>query len=209
MNAIHALYDEGLQELLTRMLSLGTFSEAKDWGERAVIEIERLKGVLREMEAEIANQAQSLEKLKYDRSKKVLGGLLGISKEEKALVQQLEDRKTSKGGLSKAINQLQDMLDFTPRSPEEKQVLLVELRTRKRKLQEEKREITQVVRGPRMNKPQEALMDNVFDAASRERRKIRYNREAQLRAGETTTAALTRQIEQAERDIQWVEKFEQ
>ncbi len=25
MNAIHALYDEGLQELLTRMLSLGTF----------------------------------------------------------------------------------------------------------------------------------------------------------------------------------------
>ena len=209
MNAIHALYDEGLQELLTRMLSLGTFSEAKDWGERAVIEIERLKGVLREMEAEIANQAQSLEKLKYDRSKKVLGGLLGISKEEKALVQQLEDRKTSKGGLSKAINQLQDMLDFTPRSPEEKQVLLVELRTRKRKLQEEKREITQVVRGPRMNKPQEALMDNVFDAASRERRKIRYNREAQYREGETTTADLTRQIEQAERDIQWVEKFEQ
>jgi hypothetical protein len=68
MNAIHALYDEGLQELLTRMLSLGTFSEAKDWGERAVIEIERLKGVLREMEAEIAKEAQSLEKLKYGRS---------------------------------------------------------------------------------------------------------------------------------------------
>jgi len=210
MNAIHALYDEGLQELLSAMFSLATFADAKGWGEQATTEIERLKALLREMDVEIANDAQTLEKLKYERSKKMLGGLLGSSKEEKELAQRLEDRKSSKVSLNKAINQLQDMMDFTPRSPEEKEVLLAELRQRKRRLQEEKREITQVVRGPRMNKPQEAaLVDHVFDIAARERRKARYDREAQLKAGETTIAALTRQIEQAERDLQWVEKFEQ
>lgn len=209
MNAIHIFHDEILQELLTGMLSLSTFADAKEWGERTLPELSRLKGIIRDMDAEIANDTQSLEKLKYERSKKMLGGLLGSSREEKDLAQQIEDRKTAKASLNKAVNQLQDMLDFTPRSHEEKQVLLAELRQRKRKLQEEKREITQVVRSPRLNKPQEAVVDTVFDIAARERRQARYNREAQLKPGETTLAALTRQIEQAESDIQWVEKFEQ
>lgn len=211
MNAIHLL-DEGLQELLTDMLSLSTFADAKAWGERAIFEIERLRGSLHELDDEIARHTQTLEKLQYERSKKMLGGLLGSSKEEKELTQQIEDLKSSKSGLGKALQQLQDMMDFTPRSLEEKQALLSELRGRKRKLQEEKREITQVVRGPRLNKPQEDAPELVFDAASRERherRKVRYQREAHLRTGETTLAALTRQIEQAERDLQWVEKFEQ
>lgn len=209
MNAALRINDEDLQELLTDMLALSTFAEVQGWGERAEIEIKRLRGVIHELDEEIAHTTQSLEKLTYERSKKILGGLLGGSKEEKEFSQQLEDRKTARNGLSKAVNQLQEVLDFTPGSLEEKQSLLAELRRRKRKLQEEKREITQVVRGPRLNRPPEPVEEQVFNTAARERRKARYQREAELKPGETTVTALTRQIEQAERDIQWVEKFEQ
>lgn len=209
MNTALRINDEELQELLTDMLALSTFADVQEWGSRAVIEIERLKGFTHELDEEIAHITQSLEKLTYERSKKILGGLLGGSKEEKELSQQLEDRKTARNGLSKAVNQLQEVLDFTPRSLEEKQSLLAELRGRKRKLQEEKREITQVVRGPRLNRPPEPIEEEVFSAAVRERRKARYQREAELKPGETTVAALTRQIEQTERDIEWVEKLEQ
>jgi len=208
MNDALRIDDEGLQELLTGILRLSTFEDVCEWGEQAAVKVEHLKGIVRELDEEIARNTQSLEKLTYERSKKMLGGLLGSSKEEKELSQQIEDRKTTRSGLGKALNQLQEVLDFTPKSLEEKQSLLTELRARKRKLQEEKREITQVVRGPRLNRPPEPEADTVFDAA-RERRKTRYKREAELKPGETTVAALTRQVEQAERDIQWIEKFEQ
>lgn len=208
MNDILQINDEGLQELLTGILSLSTFADVREWSERAEVEVEQIKSYIRAVDIEIARDAQSLEKLKYERSKKMLGGLLGGSKEEKELAQRIEDRRASKSGLTKAINQLQDVIDFTPKSLEEKQSLLTELRGRKRMLQEKKREITQVVRAPRLNKPPEPMTDTVFSAATRERRQARYDREAELKPGETTIAALTRQIEQAERDIQWVEKFE-
>lgn len=212
MNAIHALYDKGLQDLLTGMLSLSTFADAKEWSERALYEIGQLNQNTREIDEEVFRHTQALEKLQYERSKKMLGNLLGVGKEEKELAQQIEDLKTSKSGLSKAIHQLQEMMDFTPRSPEEKHALLTELRMRKRRLQEEKREITQVVRGPRLKQPHESLSEPLFSGASRERRerrKLRYAKEGRLKEGETTLAALTRQIEQVERDLQWVEKFEE
>ena len=212
MNAIHALYDEGLQDLLTGMLSLSTFADAKEWSERALYEIGQLNQNTREIDEEVFRHTQALEKLQYERSKKMLGNLLGVGKEEKELAQQIEDLKTSKSGLSKAIHQLQEMIDFTPRSPEEKHALLTELRMRKRRLQEEKREITQVVRGPLLKQPHESLSEPLFSGASRERRerrKLRYAKEGRLKEGETTLAALTRQIEQVERDLQWVEKFEE
>lgn len=200
--------DENLQELLTGILSLSVFADVREWSERAEVEVEQIKSYIRALDIENARDAQSLEKLKYERSKKMLGGLLGGSKEEKELSQRIEERRTSKSGLTKAINQLQDVIDFTPKSLEEKQSLLTELRGRKRMLQEKKREITQVVRGPRLNRAPEPETDTVFSAATRERRQARYDREAELKPGETTIASLTRQIEQAERDIQWVEKFE-
>ena len=212
MNAIHALYDEGLQDLLTGMLSLSTFADAKEWSDRANEEIVHLQQSLHEIDEDVFRHTQALEKIQYDRSKKMLGGLLGASKEEKELTQQIEDLKSSRTGLSKAIQQVQEMMDFTPRSLEEKHALLTELRMRKRRLQEEKREITQVVRGPRLKQPHESLSEPLFNGPSRERRerrKVRYDREARLKEGETSLAALTRQIEQAERDLQWVEKFEE
>lgn len=209
MNDALRTNDKELQNLLTDMLTLSTFAEVQEWGERAAVEIERLRSVIHELDAEIARDTQSLEKLTYERSKKMLGGLLGGGREEKELAQRLEDLKSSRGSLNKAVNRLQEVLDFTPRSLEEKESLLTELRKRKRKLQEEKREITQVVRGPRLNRPPDPNADAVVDTAARQRRQARYQREAELKPGETTVTALTRQIEQAERDIEWVEKFEQ
>lgn len=207
MNSTLQDNDEDLQKLLTEMLSLSSFAEVQDWGSRAAVEIGQIRDLIRELDTEIVHDTQLLEKLTYERSRKIMGTWLGRSKEEKELSHRIEERKTSKSSLSKAANQLQEILDFTPRSFEEKESLLLELRKRKRRLQEEKREITQVARGPRLNRPPEPDSDIPPDPAALERRKARYEREARLKPGETTLAALTRQIDQAQRDIEWVEKF--
>lgn len=56
MNAIHALYDEGLQDLLTGMLSLSTFADAKEWSDRANEEIAHLQQSLHEIDEDVFRQ---------------------------------------------------------------------------------------------------------------------------------------------------------
>jgi hypothetical protein len=207
MNNDPQIDNNEIQELLTTIHSISTYSEADEWGKRAAGMIENIKSILRGLDVEIARNTQSLEKLKYEASKKFLGRLFSGGNEEKELTSRLDEYKSAKVRLVNAENQLQDFIDFTPKSVEEQQGLLAELRLRKKTLQEKKREITQVVRGPRMTKPQGEPSNTVFNAATLERRKIRYDREAHLLPNETTSASLARQIAQVERDLLWVEKF--
>ena len=199
--------EEQVQGLLEKIEGLSTYAEVREWGERAADEIERLRSILRGLDIEIARDAQALEKIKYEASKKLLGKLFGGGNEEKVLSRRVDEYKSAKTGLTAALNQLQDLIDISPRSVEEQQSLLAELRLRKKTLQEKKREITQVVRGPRMDKPQGGPVNKVFDAATLARRKARYDREAHLLPNETTSASLTRQLARVESDLLWVEKF--
>ena len=198
---------EKYQRLLADFKSISSFGDVHEWSGRAEEEIEQLTSIIRGLDVEIARDSQILEKLKYEASKKMLGRLFGASSEEKELANRLEDYRHTKSELMKASHQLKDFIDFTPKSPEERESLLKELRKRKKELQEKKREITQVVRGPRLDKSKDEPMDTVFDRAAIERRKARYAREAELLEGETTSQSLSRQIAQVERDIEWVEKF--
>ena len=196
-----------LKELLDTLNEVSTFAGVKEWDKRVETEIERLQSIIRGLDIEIARDSEALEKIKYEQSKKVLGRLFGSSSETKELSVRLEERRQNKLEITKAIEHLQDFIDFTPKSSEEKEALLAELRKHKRELQEKKREITQVVRGPRMAKPKIEPTSTVFDAATLARRKAHYEREAELLPGETTATSLTRQIAQTDQTIAHVEKF--
>lgn len=207
MNDSPIVKDAEVEELLAEFEGLATFTEVGYWAAQAQAGIERLTSIIRGLDVEIARESQSVEKLKYQNSKKVLGRLFGGNNEEKELTRLINELRASRSGLAHTVARLQAGLDFTPKSPEEQKVLLEELSMRRRQLQEKKREITKVVRSPLMAKPAQAPRQTVFDPATIARRKARYERDEELLPGETTATSLARQRAQIDRDIMHVEKF--
>jgi phage-related minor tail protein len=206
--------DSHFRELMDKFNALSTFAEAKEWSIRAGNGVEQISGIIRALVMEIAQHTQTLERLKYEASKKPLVGRLfggGSSNEEKELTQQIEKYRQYKLELEKMVAQMQEAIDFTPKSPDEQRVLIKELRQRKKEVLEKKREITAVIRGPRRmdESQQNAQADPGFDPAAAERRKARYTKDAEVSLQETTKTAIERQIAQLDRDILWVEKFNQ
>ncbi len=196
-----------LEELAAKLQKAETFAEAAAWGNRAREEIERIQGLMRALDLKIAREAHELELLKLENAKKSLVGRLfgGASPEEKELAEKIENYRQAKVELTRAIQQLQEYMDFTPTSAEQQRKLLQELRLRRRQIQEQKREITTVLGTARPGAPKPA--DETFDPASVSRRKARYARDSQVLPRETMEEATQRQLEQNARDIQWAERF--
>jgi hypothetical protein len=199
------------EELIAELQKIFTFTEAQDWGRRALAEIEGINRLARALDLEIARETQDLARIQIEGSKKSLVGRLfggGASNDEKERAQRIEGFRQAKPSLIKAAQQLQEYIDFTPTSPEQQKKLLQELRLRKREIQEKKREITTVIRNTRpgiIQQPEE----KVFDPSTISRRKARYARDSQVLPHEKMEDAMNRQSAQIELDIQWVEKFRQ
>jgi hypothetical protein len=211
-------YDDGnFRKLISDFKTLETFAAIESWDSQAQIEIDRIIGIVRDIDSEIFNQTQILEKIKQSKSEKsFVGRLLSSDKEEKELLQLVEKHNQFKATLEKMASQLQEHIDFTPNSPEEQKVLLKELRQRKKELQVEKKEVAAAMKAVRTDaRQQSAQAGKVFGVfydskfAASERRNIRYSKEATLRPHEDAKAAIERQLIQIDRDILWVEKFKQ
>lgn len=199
--------DSNLKKLMSEFQTLSTFAGVMDWGKKAGDEIERIAGIIRALDIEIARDAHELERIRYEQAKKPLVGRLFNkgSGEEKDIEQRIEQRRQEKTALEKETLQLQEAIDFTPKSADEKKVLMNELRQHKRQLQEKRREITTVIRGPRTELQQ--APEPGFDAAAAKRRKARYARDSELREQEKSKDAMDRQLSQIDSDLLWVEKF--
>ena len=207
MNTLPNVDNIETKELLANIKEINTFSGVHEWEGRVQEETERLRSIIRGLDVEIARNTQELENLRYEQSKKMFGKLMGKSNEEKKFLAKLEEFKAAKSAMKSAIDELQDFMDFTPKTPEQKEELLKELRLHKKELQEKKREITQVVRSPRMIKKQEPA-NSVFDVESISRRKAHYEHDSHLLPNETTSDALSRQIAWIDETISRVEVFD-
>jgi vacuolar-type H+-ATPase subunit I/STV1 len=210
-------YDDGnFREFMAQFRMLSTFAAVESWDRQAQTEVERILGVIRGLDMEMAQQAQTVEQLRQSKSEKsLMGRLLSSGKEEKELTQRIEKYREYKTTLGKMASQLQESIDFTPNSPEEQKVLLKELRQRKKELQVEKREIAATMKAVRTDaRQQSAQAGRVFGVfhdsklAAIERRSIRYSKESALRPHEDAKATIERQLVQVDRDILWAEKFQ-
>ena len=202
--------DEKINKLISEFQTLSTFKQVGSWAKRAGVEIQRMAGIVRALDIEIARAAEELERAKYEQAQKSLVGRLfsgGAGNDEKGSAQKLEQLRQRKAEASKVVTQLQDWVDFTPASLEQQKELVLELRVRSREVQEKKREITTVIRGPRGRMQAQEEQPTVFDAETLKRRKARYAREEELLPGEKTAEALSRQLAQIDKDIQWAQKF--
>lgn len=194
--------------LLTELDDLHTYEDAEALLPDVEQELEGLKRLTRGLDVEIVRVTQALKALKNERRSGVLGKLFkGSNKEEAEFSAQIEEYRRQREDIHTSLRRLQDVFDFTPRSPLERECILKELRLRKKALQENRREITHVTNGPRLMRVQTPALPAGVDPLAYERRKARYVREAERLPGEDADQALARQLAQVEQALLWAEKF--
>ena len=179
-NNYHALMDE--------YKTLSTYEAVAGWDQRAQAEVDRIAGVLQELDAEIVRQLEALEQAKREHAQKsFLKRTFGGRKPEQEIAQFIEQCRQNMTTLGELASNLQEAIDFTPNSPEEQKTLLKELRLRKKEFQAEKREVMANMKAIRA----EARVQSVhagkgflgmYDSkrGAYERRQIRYAKEAAL-----------------------------
>lgn len=179
--------------LMNRIQRISTFTEVAEWdkeAEAAITEILKAIEVLDEVVDTVVSQHSNVSNLTPLRFKQKYQAIL-------------EDIATK----------LQEAIDFTPKSPKEQKALIRELTLAKKDLQLQKKQITLTMRNVNEISRSKSVHAGSFlgmynsKIAAGERRKIRYQRDAQLRPNEAQKAALERQILQIEKDILSIKRF--
>src|SRR5581483_8593120 len=150
----------------------------------------------------IQNQAKVLAKAKWNfQQQSIFKRLFANHDSEDKISNRLSYFHQRKMRLLQMVSELQEAIDFTPNTPAEKEILVKELRYRKKELQAQKREESEAIASIR----NEARVQSVnagkswlgfYDSslASDQRRDIRYAKEAALKPYEDTKAAIARQL---------------
>ena len=195
-----------LANLLTEIEDLHSYESAEALLPQVKSELEHLQSLVRALDVEVLQASQALKIFKTEKRSGVLGKLFN-GKEETVLSAKVEEVRSQREALHASLQRLQDVVDYTPRTPLERDCILKELRLRKKGLQEQRREITQVAYGPRLRRTESVALPEGVDPVAFERRKARYAREGERLPGEDAEAALHRQRAQVESALQWVEQF--
>lgn len=195
-----------LPSLLTEIEDLHSYEDAESLLPQVKSELEHLQSLARSLDIDVLKAHQALKIFKNEKRPGMLGKLFN-GKEEANLTAKLDEVRSQREDLHASLRRLQIVADYTPRTPLERDCILRELRLRKKGLQEQRREITQVAYGPRIRRMDSIALPAGVDPLAFERRKARYAREAERLPGEDAEAALHRQLEQVEEAIRWVDHF--
>ena len=195
-----------LPSLLTEIEDLHGYENVESLLPQVKSELEHLQSLVRSLDVEVLKATQALKTFRNEKHPGVLGKLFN-SKEEANLTAKVEEVRRQREDLHTSLQRLQIVSDYTPRSSLERDCILKELRLRKKGLQEQRREITQVAYGPRLRRMDSIALPPGVDPLAFERRKARYARETERLPGEDAEAALHRQLDQVEEAIRWAEHF--
>jgi len=209
-------YDQTrLSELLEAHNHLCTYTAAHQWDEQALAEITKIKETLAALNEAIAHASAALDQATRDlEQESFLKRTFGSHKSHEAGGARLWDLQQRKVQMARLAEQLHTAIDLTPRSAQERNLLLKELRLRKKELQIRKREtsaaataIRQEARGESARAGKTWLGFYDPELAAAQRREIRYAKEAALHPHEDAKAAIGRQLLQIEKNLLWVERF--
>ncbi len=195
-----------LDTLLTEIEDLHCYERAEALLPQVKSELEHLQSLVRALDVEVLQASQALKTYKTEKRTGMFGKLFN-NKEEAELNAKVEEVRSQRESLHASLRRLQDVLDYTPQTPLERDCILRELRLRKKGLQEQRREITQVAYGPRLRRVETVALPEGVNPQAFERRKARYARESERLPGEDAESALHRQLAQVESALQWVEAF--
>ena len=187
------------ETLMSELKQLSTFVEVNEWDKKAELELSEIYSCIQQIDNEIVRCQQTFS------SSKLQQFLF------KSTLQQIN--YSYKAPLENMANELQEAIDFTPNSFNEKKELLSELKNRKKELQLQKREITAnmkaIRRQARMKSANAGRRIYGYNSkmAARQRRGIKYSKEAQLKPHEDLLTAIERQLLQTDKDIFWAESI--
>lgn len=194
----HKLFAEGeslrininYNSLMEKYKQLSTFDEVAEWDKEAesaiakiVVAIERLDTLVLKYRDNVKTSTQEKFKNQYQEI------------------------------LENMAEKLQEAIDFTPKNSEEKKTLLKELTLAKKELQLQKREVAATMKNVNQESRSKSVRAGSYlwmynsKIAAKERRKIRYQRDAELKPNEATKAAIERQILQIDKDIMLIKHF--
>lgn len=126
---------------------------------------------------------------------------------------QIKFKKKYQEILENMAEKLQESIDFTPKNSDEKKTLLKELSHAKKELELQKREVTATMKNLNQESRSKSVRAGTYlwmynsKLAAKERRKIRYQRDAELKPNEATKSAIERQILQIDKDILSIKFF--
>jgi hypothetical protein len=195
-----------LTTLLTEIEDIHSYERVESFLPQVKSELEHLQSLVRALDVEVLQANQALKIFKSENRSGVLGKLFK-NKEETQLQDKLDEVRSQREDLHATLCRLQDIVDYTPHSPLERDCIIRELRLRKKGLQEQRREITQVAYGPRLRRTESVALPAGVDPVAFERRRARYARESERLPGEDAESTLHRQRTQVESALQWVEAF--
>ena len=208
--------DAEYRELIDEFAVLSSYDAVAAWDQRASAEVERIMEVIKALEEEITDRVSSLEHAKKEHAEKSFFTRAFASRSnEQEITRTLKEYQSHVARLEQSAADLQEKIDFTPNSPEEKSNLSKEIRLRKKELQTEKRELAANMRAIRNEARVKGVQAGAFlsnivyssKVATFQRRHLRYAREAVLRPHEDARAAIERQLIQIEKSLLWVDRF--
>jgi hypothetical protein len=195
---------------------LTTYAAVNEWDPRAKAEVKMILEVIRSLDVAISIESAALAQAKLEfEQRSFWKQVFGNHDSENLIASRLSGLRQRKIRLLQMIAELQNAIDFTPNTPQEKELLVKELHHRRKELQAQKREATAVMTAIR----QEARVKSVhagetlfgfYDSslAADQRRGIRYSKEAALKPHEDEKAAIERQLIRIEKDLLWIEQIE-
>ena len=194
-----AIKNNNFEMLMSEFKNLTTFVEIINWKKKAELEILNINSLVIQIDNEIC-QYQKLFSSQHFNNVYFKLAIDKINSEYKV-------------PLINMIEEIKKTMYFVPKSHDENQNLLKELKDKKKELQIQKREFTINMREIRRKARVESVNAGKIlfrynsKIAARERRGIRSHKEAQLRPYEDAVTAIERQLLQIDKDIIWLESL--
>jgi hypothetical protein len=203
------------QELLGSYASVTTISEASNWCKKAENSIVELKSFASRAKEEANDLDQLASSQRLESKEKSFLGRFFKSNDEKKTHSSINSLRGSIVSSQRLAENLQELVDITPRTKEEQVLLVKELKLSKKDLQLQKKEIAAEMKGIRTDARQKSanaatslttlLVGQKYTAA--ERRNIRQSKERALAPHEDAKSGIERQILAVEKEILRLEAF--
>ena len=203
------------ERILREHASLSTLEGVARWKGAAENCIVQLIAEAERCNSSIADSRTKAAQLRSETRQRSFWGRFFKSAEEKQVASSIAAQTKSVQSLRAIVDELQEQIDGTPGSKDEKVQMLNELKAQKKELQLEKRELSAQMKNIRTEARQRSadaatsftalVAGSKYTAA--ERRSIRASKERALAPREDAKAALERRLLALDREILRVESF--
>lgn len=206
---------QAAEGLLKKHRSLSTLDDVARWKSVAEECIAKLSAEAEQRKLSTDELRGKAEQLRTETRERSFLGHFFKSTEEKQIASSITAQTKTAQSCWATAEELQEKIDNTPSSKEEKLKMLNQLKAEKKELQLEKRELNAQMKGIRTEARQRSVdVETSFTAliagskyTAAQRKSIRASKERALAPGEDAKAALERKLLALDREITRIEDF--